>query len=124
MGNPGEATQRHPEQEKLPLEGGNPASEGGKRDLPPLPPELAAKLPAMVQAGELVFQFPESPNYRITELPITGLPAAKNPMKLNADQPLDHKYWLLHTLGHGAFGEVWLARDTVLGDHHVAIKFL
>ena len=65
MGNPGEATQRHPEQEKLPLEGGNPASEGGKRDLPPLPPELAAKLPAMVQAGELVFQFPESPNYRL-----------------------------------------------------------
>ena len=73
-------------------------------------------LSAMVQAGELVFQF--------TESQITGLPAAKNPMKLDANQLLDHKYWLLHALGHGGFGEVWLAQDTVLGDHHVAIKFL
>ena len=45
-------------------------------------------------------------------------------MDLKSDQLLDDKYGLLHTLGHGAFGEVWLARDTVLGDHHVAIKFL
>ena len=70
----------------------------------------------MVQAGELVFQF--------TESKITGLPAPKNPMKLDANQLLDHKYWLLHALGHGGFGEVWLAQDTVLGDHHVGIKFL
>ncbi|MGV8804255.1 MAG: ATP-binding protein [Polaromonas sp.] len=113
-----EAKDRHPAQGKLPLEGGNQASEGGKqaseggkRNLPPLPPELAAKLPAprqrmgeaalrqlirdlcgwqalrgeelatllgkdlkylrnkhlsaMVQAGELVFQFPESPNHQL-----------------------------------------------------------
>jgi ATP-dependent DNA helicase RecG len=116
--NHAELKDKHPAQGKLPLEGGNPAAEGGKqaleggkRNLPPLPAELAAKLPAprqrmgeaalrqlirdlcgwqalrgeelatllgkdlkylrnkhlsaMVQAGELVFQFPESPNHRL-----------------------------------------------------------
>ena len=44
-------------------------------------------------------------------------------MTLAAGQHLDHKYWLLHTLGQGSFGEMWLARETVLGSHHVATKF-
>ena len=118
LANHAETKSKHPAQGKLPLEGGNPAAEGGKqtleggkRSLPPLPPGLAAKLPApgqrvgeaalrqlirdlcgwqvlrgeelatllgkdlkylrnkhlsaMVHAGELVFQFPESPNHRL-----------------------------------------------------------
>lgn len=116
--NPGAVTVGHPEQGNLPFEGGKRSgeggkqnNEGGKRDLPPLPPALAAKLPAprqrmgeatlgqlirdlcgwqalrgeelatflgkdlkylrnkhlsvMVQSGELVFQYPESPNHAL-----------------------------------------------------------
>jgi hypothetical protein len=45
-------------------------------------------------------------------------------MPLTAGDQLDHKYWLLHTLGHGGFREVRLARNTVLRNHHIAVKFL
>lgn len=124
--NPDEGKALHPVQGNLPLEGGNQTGQGGKqrtkggkRDLPPLPPALAAKLPvprqrmgeaalrqlirdlcgwqalrgeelatllekdhkylrnkhlsAMVQSGELVFQYPESPNH--------ALQAYKSPTK-------------------------------------------
>ena len=100
-----------PEQGELTLGGGKQTLEGGKQDLPPLPPELAQRLPlpgkrmgemalrrlirdlcgwhalrgeelatflakdlkylrnrhlsAMVQSGELVFQYPESPNHQL-----------------------------------------------------------
>lgn len=116
--NPEATAGRSPEQSELPLEGGKQvpeggkqAPEGGKRDLPPLPPELAQRLPtpgqrmgspalralicdlcgwqslrgeelatflgkdlkylrnkhlsAMVQAKELAFLYPESPNHRL-----------------------------------------------------------
>ena len=118
LANPDPATNVRPEQGELPLEGGKQAPEGGKqapeggkRDLPPLPPELAHRLPvpgkrmgevalrhlirdlcgwhamrgeqlarflskdlkylrnrhlsAMVQSGELVFQYPESRNHQL-----------------------------------------------------------
>ena len=45
-------------------------------------------------------------------------------MDLTPNLVLDRKYRLLHALGEGAFGAVWLAQDAVLGDRHVAIKFL
>ena len=116
--NPDEARDNHPEQGKLPFEGGKQVpeggkqtGEGGKRHLPPLPPALEAELPAprqrmgeaalrqlirdlcgwqalrgeelatllgkdlkylrnkhlsaMVQSGELAFQYPESPNHAL-----------------------------------------------------------
>lgn len=60
LANPVEAADRHPQQGKLPLEGdaqtheggnqlpegGKQRPEGGKSRLPPLPPELAERLPA------------------------------------------------------------------------------
>ena len=63
LANPLEAANRHPQQGDLLLEtaallhkggnqqpeGGNQQPEGGKRDLPPLPPELAARLPTGTQ---------------------------------------------------------------------------
>lgn len=125
LANPVEAANRHPQQGNLPLEGeaqtpeggnqppegGKQRPEGGKRGLPPLPPDLAQRLPApgqrigeaalrqlirdlcgwqplrgeelasllgkdlkylrnkhlsaLVAAGELVFQYPESPNHAL-----------------------------------------------------------
>ena len=109
--NPEAATSSTPQQGELPLEGGKQTPEGDKRDLPPLPPKLAQRLPAtgarmgetalrqlirdlcgwhamraedlarllgknlqylrnrhlsnMVQSGELVFQYPDSPNHQM-----------------------------------------------------------
>ncbi|RJF97655.1 hypothetical protein [Noviherbaspirillum saxi] len=52
LSSPQASVDLHPEQGKLPLEGGNQSEEGGKqsnqggkRALPDLPPELAARLP-------------------------------------------------------------------------------
>ena len=108
---PAPITGSSPQQAELALEGGRQTPEGGKRNLPPLSPELAQRLPvpgkrmgamalrqlirdlcgwhalrgeelativgkdlkylrnrhlsAMVQSGELVFQYPESPSHRL-----------------------------------------------------------
>ena len=37
---------------------------------------------------------------------------------------LDNKYEVIELLGEGAFGEVWLAEDSIVGGHRVAIKVL
>lgn len=127
LANPAATANRHPEQGLLPLEGGNQeleggkqTIEGGKRVLPPLPPELAKRLPvpgqrmgspalraligdlcgwqplraedlatllgkdlkylrnkhlsAMVQAGNLAFQYPESPNHALQAYKLPNLP--------------------------------------------------
>ena len=106
-----EGGRQTPEGGRQASEGGRQTPEGGRRDLPPLPPELARRVPApgqrmgetalrqlirdlcgwhalrgeelaiilgknlkylrnrylsaMVQSGELVFQFPESPSHRL-----------------------------------------------------------
>jgi ATP-dependent DNA helicase RecG len=134
LANPVEAANRHPQQGNLPLEGeaqtheggnqlpegGKQISQGGKRGLPPLPSELAQRLPApgqrigavalrqlirdlcgwqalrgeelatflgkdlkylrnkhlsaMVQAGKLAFQYPESPNHALQAYKLPSKP--------------------------------------------------
>ena len=120
----GPATDVHPEQGELPLEGGKQTLEGGKQDLPPLTPELARRLPApgqrmgeaalrqlirdlcgwhafrgeelaallgkdlkylrnrylsaMVRSGELIFQFPQSPNHRLQAYKLPKLNANRS----------------------------------------------
>ena len=133
LSDPGDRTDLHPEQGKLPLEdgklvpkGGKQLPEGGKRNLPPLPEALASRLPevgqrqsgpalralihdlcgwhplrgeelaaflrkdlkylrnkhlsALIQAGDLVFLYPESPNHKLQayKLPLTN-PHPKDP---------------------------------------------
>ncbi|WP_422624360.1 ATP-binding protein [Rhodoferax sp.] len=134
LANPVEAANRHPQQGNLSLEGesqtpeggnqlpegGKQISQGGKRGLPPLPSELAQRLPApgqrigavalrqlirdlcgwqplrgeelatflgkdlkylrnkhlsaMVQAGKLAFQYPESPNHALQAYKLPSKP--------------------------------------------------
>ena len=129
LSHPGERSDPHPEQGKLPLEdgklapeGGKQTPEGGKRNLPPLPEALAIRLPqqgqrlstaalraliqdlcgwhplrgeeladflgkdlkylrnkhlsALIQAGDLVFLYPESPNHKLQAY---KLPERKSP---------------------------------------------
>ena len=133
LSDPGDRTDLHPEQGKLPLEdgklvpkGGKQLPEGGKRNLPPLPEALASRLPevgqrqsgpalralihdlcgwhplrgeelaaflrkdlkylrnkhlsALIQAGDLVFLYPESPNHKLQayKLPLIN-PHPKDP---------------------------------------------